>query len=67
MLAGEHHLQVKCESSWWERDLPDGPGVETPCFQCMEDRFDPWSGKQDPACPWCGQKKKKKRERERER
>ena len=26
------------------------PVVKTPCFQCKQHRFDPWSGNQDPAC-----------------
>ena len=32
---------------------PNFPGssvVKTPCFQCTEHRFDPWSGNKDPTC-----------------
>ena len=43
--------------------LPWWPGVGTPCFQHREYRFDPWSGKQDPTCPWHDKKKIRERER----
>ena len=32
------------------RDFPDGPVVKTPCSQCREHGFDPWSGKKDSEC-----------------
>ena len=39
-------------------DLPDGPMVRTRSFHCKGNRFDPWSGNEDPTC--CQRKKKKK-------
>ena len=37
---------------------PDGPVDKTPCFHCMEHRFNPCLGNQDPPCHTVRPKKK---------
>ena len=32
------------------REFLGGPVIKTPDFHCRGHEFDPWSGKQDPAC-----------------
>ena len=33
-----------CSKVYFVRDFPGGPEVKTPCSQCREHGFDPWSG-----------------------
>ena len=44
------------------RDFPGGPVAKTLGFHCRGPRFDPWSGKSDPACCMAQQEKKKKKD-----
>ena len=47
------------------RDIPGGPVVKAPCFQCRGPGFDPWLGTTIPHAA-CGAAKRKEKERKQE-